>query len=321
MQMTLEEIRLKQNPVLTNLLLGMGQGTFIGEKVFPRLPQALSKVTIPKVGKERLRAYNLRRAPGSATKRLEIKYEGQNFEVKQYSVDIPLPREAIRESEEANSRFNLAANIDLSRMAMLTASEVLALSYEIEAAEVATNSGLYPVDHVATLSSGTKWSAESGTPVTDISDAAESIRKKTGKRPTALHLSADAWHAMRHNKEVRGYLPTSQMGPATCDQIKNILDLEELNVGDAIWVNWDDEAADVWGNNAVLSYKAKLHGPKGDISLADPAHGFTSVLEGHPFAEKPRYDADTKSWIFGGTYERQVNLAYPEAAFLFRNVK
>ena len=39
--MSLEQIRLAQNPVLTNLLLGMGQGEMIAERVLPRLPQAL----------------------------------------------------------------------------------------------------------------------------------------------------------------------------------------------------------------------------------------------------------------------------------------
>ena len=64
--MTPAEIRLKQNPILTSLLLGLGQGTFIAEKLFPRLPQALSSVTLAQLGDERLRRYNLRRAPGPA---------------------------------------------------------------------------------------------------------------------------------------------------------------------------------------------------------------------------------------------------------------
>ena len=48
--MTPAEIRLKQNPILTSMLLGLGQGSFIAERLFPRLPQALSSVTLAKVG-------------------------------------------------------------------------------------------------------------------------------------------------------------------------------------------------------------------------------------------------------------------------------
>ncbi len=318
--MTADEIRLKQNPVLTNLLLGMGQGTMVAERLFPRLPQALSKVVIAQVGEERFRQYNLRRAPGSATKRVSIKYDGKTYEVNQYSVEIPMPRELIRESEESR-RLNLTANLDISRIAMSTANAILALDYEIEVAALATTSGTYPGGNVLALSGATKWSHADGTPVTDITAAAETIRKKVGRRPNQLTLSADAAVALRHNAEVKTYLPNTQMGPATIDQLKSILNVEEIVVGDAIVVGEDDESSDVWGNNAVLAYVPAMGGTNGDISLAEPAFGFTNVMDGHPFAEQPYYDNGFKSWVYGATYERKPNIAYPGAGFLFQNPK
>lgn len=318
--MTADEIRLKQNPVLTSLLLGLGQGTYIGERLFPRLPQALSKVMLAQVGDERFRKYNLRRAPGTATKRVNIKYDGKTYEVKQYSVEVPIPRELIRESDEAR-RLNLTANLDISRIAMVTASDILGLDYEIECAALATTPGTYAAGNVLALAGGTKWSASTGTPVTDITNASESIRKKIGKRPNTLTLSADAAVALRHNAEVKTYLPDSQMGPATLDQLRSILNVEEIHVGDAIWVADDDTSADVWGNNAVLAYVPRMIGATGDISLAEPAFGFTNVLDGHPFAEQPYFENNLKSWVYGATYERQANVAYPGAAFLFQNPK
>ncbi len=320
MQMTLEQIRLRQNPVLTNILLGLGQGTMIAERLFSRLPQALSKVTFAKVGNERLRRYDLRRAPGTTTKRVAIKYDGATYEVKQYAVDVPIPRELIRESEAA-ARFNLQANLDISRIAMVTANDILALDYEIEVASLATDANQYPSGHVLALTTGAKWSELTGTPISDLSDAAELIRKKIGRRPNRLTLSADAAHALRHNAEVRGYLPSTQMGPASLDQLKSILNVAEINVGDAVWINDADVSADVWGNNAVLAYVPALSGTSGDISLAEPGFGFTNVIEGHPFAEQPRYDGDAKSWIYGATYERQANIAYNQAAVLVTGCK
>ncbi len=318
--MTPEEIRLKQNPVLTNLLLGMGQGKYIGEKMFPRLPQALARVSLAKVGDERFRKYDLRRAPGTATKRVNIKYEGKTYEVKQYSLEVPMPRELIRESDEAR-KLNLTANLDISRIAMVTANDILGLDYEIECAALATASGTYASGHVLALSGGTKWSHADGKPVTDIETAAETIRKKIGKRPNCLCLSADAWVALRHNAQVRAYLPLTQMGPATEDQLKSVLNVEKIMVGDAVWINDADVGADVWGNNAVLCYVPEMTGANGDISLAEPAFGFTNVLEGHPFAEQPYYEPGLKSWVYGATYERQANVAYNTAAFLFQNPK
>ena len=138
MSMTAAEIRLKQNPILTNLLLGLGQGAYVAEQLFPRLPQALSSVTLARLGNERLRRYNLRRAPGTATKRVNIKYDGQVYSVEQYAVEVPLPRELLREADESR-RLQVGNYLDISRIAMVTANDILGLDYEIDVATLATS--------------------------------------------------------------------------------------------------------------------------------------------------------------------------------------
>lgn len=321
MTMTLAEIRLKQNPILTNLLLGLGQGTFIAEKLFPRLPQALSSVTLAQLGDERLRRYNLRRAPGGATKRINIKYDGKVYSVDQYSVEVPIPRELLREADESR-KLNVGNYLDISRIAMATANDVLLLDYEIEAAELATSADTYAAGHVLALAGGTKWSAATGTPVTDIRTAADVIRKKIGKRPNRLTLSADAFTAISTNQEVKGYLPSTNLGPASIEQLKTILNVEEILIGDASWIDDTDTGRDVWGNNAILAYVPKIAGNgSADISLAEPGFGFTNVMEGHPFSETPYYENGAKSWIYGATYERRPSVAYKAAGFLFTNTK
>lgn len=320
MAMTPAEIRLKQNPILTGLLLGMGQGTYVAEKLMPRLPQALSSVTLAQLGDERLRRYNLRRAPGAPTKRVNIKYEGKVYAVDQYSVEVPLPRELLREADESR-KLNVGNYLDISRIAMATANDVLGLDYEIEVATLATTAGTYAAGHVLALAAGTKWSASTGTPVTDIRTAADVIRKKIGKRPNKLTLSADALVAISMNAEVKGYLPDSNLGPATLEQLKTILNVAEVVVGDAVWIDETDTGRDVWGNNAVLAYVPTIGGNGADISLAEPGFGFTNVIEGHPFSETPYYDNGSKSWVYGATYERRPNVAYNTAGFLFTNPK
>lgn len=319
--MTAAEIRLKQNPILTNLLLGMGQGTYVAEGLFPRLPQTLSAVTLAQAGDERLRRYNLRRAPGAPTKRVEINFEGQTYTVNQYSVEVPMPRELLREADESR-KLNVGNYLDVSKIAMTTANDILLLDYELEVAGVATNPSSYAAGNVLALAGATKWSAATGTPVTDIRAASEIIRKKIGKRPNKLTLSADAAQALQTNAEVKSYLPSTQMGPATLDQLKTILNVDTIQVGDAVFIGNDGVGSDVWGNNAVLAYVPKIGaGGTSDLSLAEPAFGFTNVMEGHPFAETPYYDNGSKSWIYGATYERQANVSYNTAGFLFTNPK
>lgn len=318
--MTLAEIRLKQNPILSSLLLGMGQGSYVAERLFPRLPTALSSFTLAKTGNERLRRYNLRRAPGAPTKRIDIKLDGQTYTVDQYSVEVPMPRELLREADESR-KLNVGNYIEVSRVAMTTVNDVLGLDYELECASLATTAGSYAAGHVQALAGATKWSAATGTPVTDIRAAAEIIRKKTGKRPNTLILSADAKQAISTNPEVKGYLPNTNLGPASIEQLKTILEVENIVVGDAVWLDNADVGADVWGNNAILAYVPRIGANSGDVSLAEPGFGFTSVLEGHPFSETPYYDSGLKSWIYGGTYERRANVAFNTAGFLFQNPK
>lgn len=318
--MTAAEIRLKQNPILTSLLLGMGQGSFAAEKLFPRLPQSLSSVMLAKVGDERFRKYNLRRAPGAPTKRVDIKYDGSTYTVEQYSVEVPIPRELLRESDESR-RLNVGNYLDISRIAMVTANDILALDYEIEVATLATTPATYAAGHVVALAGGTKWSHVDGAPVDDIEAAHNLIRKKIGRRANKLTLSADAHQALKNNLQVRSYLPDSQLGGPTLDQLKNILNVKEIVIGDAVWKDETDQGLDVWGNNAVLAYVPEISNNGGDISLAEPGFGFTNVIEGHPFAETPYYDNGAKSWIYGATYERRPNVAYNTAAVLFQAPK
>lgn len=318
--MSLSQARLNFNPVLTNLLLGLGQGQFVAESLFPRLPTALSGMTLPKIGNERLKRYNLRRAPGAATKRVDISWEGVVYTVKQYAVEVPLPEEVIREADQAK-RLNVSAHLDASLIAVTTARDILALDYELDVASVATDPSVYAAGHVIALAGATKWSAATGTPVTDIKAASNTIRKKTGKRPNKLTLSADAYTALEMNAEVNTYLPSTQQGPATKDQLKQILGLEEINVGDAIWQDAQSVGTDVWGNNAVLAYVPKINANGGSISLAEPAFGFTQVIEGHPYMKTPYYENGTGSWIYPGVFERQPNVSNDASAFLFQNPK
>jgi len=318
--MTAAEIRLKQNPILTSLLLGIGQGTMVAEKLFPRLPQALSSVALAQLGNERLKRYNLRRAPGTATKRVDIKFDGKVYSVAQYAVEVPMPRELIREADESR-KLNVSNHLDVSAIAMTTANDILGLDYELEVAGLATTSGTYAAGHALALAGGTKWSASTGTPVTDIRAAANVIRKKIGKKPNRLALGPDAKLALECNAEVKGYLPSTQQGVATLAQLAQILEVDEVVCGDAVWVDNADVGQDVWGNNAILAYVPKIGGAGNQISLAEPGFGFTNVIDGHPFAETPYFDNGTKSWIYGATYERLPNVAYNTAAFLFQNPK
>jgi len=313
-----KDVRLA-NPILGNLMLtGVAAATaLVAPVLFPRLPTALRGFQLASMSDEATRAYNTRRAPGAATRQVKIAWQGQTYTVDQHAIDVPIPRELIQEQDEAR-RLSVGANIDISRVAVNTALQILNTSYEMEAAALATDPLAYG-PNVLALTGATKWSADTGTPVRDIRNAAEAIRRSTGRRPNMLSLSSTVFNALCMNKEVRGYLPTSVLGPATLDQLKAVLNIPNIVIGDGIWTSETGVVTDIWGNNAILAYAPDI-GPDGSgLSLGEPAFGFTSWLEGHPFVETPYYSRETKSWIYGATFERRPTLVRGTAGYLFTN--
>lgn len=316
--MTPDQVRFA-NPILANLMLaGVAQATSMAaQALFPRLPTALRGFQLASLGDEATRAYNTRRAPGTATKQVRISWEGRTYTVDQHAIDVPIPRELIQEADEAR-RLNVGANIGISQIAVNTALQILNLSYEMEAAAIATDQAAYGANVLA-LSGGTKWSAATGVPVTDIDNASEAIRRATGRRPNTLALSAVAMNALRMNPQVKSFLPTTMLGPATLEQLKTILNIPNIVIAEGIWTDEAGAVADVWGNNAILAYVPNI-GPTGaGLSLGEPAFGFTSWLDGHPLVETPYYNRDLKSWIYGASFERKPTLVRGTAGFLFRN--
>ena len=317
--MTPKNIRLA-NPILGGMMLAAGTAqaaSMAAHSLFPMLPTALRGFQLGQLGDEATRAYNTRRAPGAATKQVTIKWEGKAYTIDQHAIDVPIPRELIQEQDEA-ARLNVGLNIPISQIAVNTALQILTLSFEMEAAALATDSAAY-AGNVLALSGGTKWSAATGTPVTDVRAKSEVIRQKTGRRPNTLVIPSAVLNALAMNAEVKSYLPTTMLGPATIDQLKSILNVPNIVVADAVWTSDADVVADVWGNNAILAYVPNIGASGQNLSLGEPAFGFTGTLEGHPFVETPYYDRSTKSWIYGATYERKPTLVRGTAGFLFQN--
>jgi hypothetical protein len=315
---TPKDIRLA-NPILGNLMLtGVAQGVAAAAPVlFPRLPTALRGFQLASMGDEATRAYNTRRAPGTATKQVKVSWKGQTYTVDQHAIDVPIPRELIQEQDEA-LRLNVGMNIDISQIAVNTALQILNLSYEMEAAAIGTDAAAYGANVLA-LTGDAKWSAAKGTPVTDIRKHTETIRKATGRRPNVLVLGASVLNPLTMNAEVKSYLPNSVLGPATLDQLKTILNVPAIVVADMVWTAENGAVSDIWGNNAILAYAPAIGNDGSGLSLGEPAFGFTSWMNGHPFVETPYYDRGTKSWIYGATFERSPTLVRGTAGFLFQN--
>ena len=281
------------DPILTNIVQGYVHPENVGNFLFPPVPVQQSAGKIIEFNKDSFKLYNSARAPGTKTKRIEYGYQGKAYAVENHALDALVPRELQRDAEAV-------PGIDLAKVAVFNAYASLLLELENAQATLATTLGNYDANHKVTLAGATKWSASTGTPVTDVENAKEAIRATCGKRPNVMVMSPLALKAARNNPNVTDRFKYTSSVIITPDMLASVFGVEKIVVGDAIVSDQAGTFSDVWGNNVVLAYVA----PAALRDKAVPSFGYTYTLEGHPLVEMPYWDAEAKSYVYGVAHER-----------------
>jgi hypothetical protein len=297
------------DPILTSVVQGYQHPERVGNALFPPIPVDQSAGKIIEFNKDSFKLYNSARTPGSQTKVIEWGYLGKPYSVENHALDALVPRELQRDA-------NQVPGIDLSRVAVSNTMNSLGLELESQQAALAVLATNYDAGHKVTLAGATKWSAATGTPVTDIETAKEAIRASCGKRPNTLVLSAVAYKACRTNPNVISRFAYSKGDkPITAADLAALFDVKDVVVGDAIVSDQAGTFTDVWGNNAVLAYVA----PPAERNQQVPSFGYTYTLRGHPLVEMPYWDAGRKSWVYGVAHERAAVLTGMVSGYLIIN--
>lgn len=294
------------NPVLTSVVQGYVHPNRIGEKLFPRVNVDASGGQVITFGKESFQLFNSQRAPGSATKRVQYGYQGAPFALLNHSLEGVLPDEYRRDA--------LAVpGIDLGREIVQGVMDAMTLRLEFEQAQVALNPANYDANHQVVLNGMDKWSHQAMLPAKQIREFREVIRTEIGVRPNTLALSVRAFNALVENPSIVERFRYTSHESITAEMIAGLLELEQVVVGEAIYVNQAEQMVDIWGNNAVLAYV-----PTNSSGFQQPSFAYTYVMRGHPVAVNPYRDNNTKSWIYPVDYERTAVLTGMIAGFLIQ---
>lgn len=297
------------DPILSHHVQGYRHPERVGNLLFPTVPVGVSGGQVLEFGKESFKLYAARRAPGAATKRISFGYEGKAFALTQDSLEAPVPREWQRDASKV-------PGIDLGKRAVNMTMNTISLSLEYEQAGIAVNAANYDANHKVALAAGTKWSAATGTPLTDITNAKEAVRATIGMEPNTLILSPGAWLAARDNPSVVERFKFTTNEPISIDMFKKLVEIETVAVGKAISASDAGVFSDLWGNNAILAYV-----PKNPSGMEEPSYGYTYTMEGHPLVEEAYFERQSKSWIYGVTNERAPVLTGMLAGYLIQNPK
>jgi len=297
------------DPILTTHVQGYRHADAVGHTLFPTVYVRISGGKVLEFGREAFRRYAAARAPGAATKRVTFGYEGKSYTLEQEALEGIVPREWMRDASQV-------PGIDLGQRATNNTMRILGANLEIEQATIATNADNYDADHKVTLAGGSKWSAGTGVPLTDIDDARDAVRTSCGMRPNVAVMGPAAWRAAKNNPQVLSRIykdvDGQDIGPITLEHFRRVVELEKVIVGEMITVDDDDVPSDIWGNAMVLAYVPSSPSPQQE----EPSYGYTYTMEGHPLVEEPYYDKNTKSWVYGVSYERVPVLTGMASGFL-----
>lgn len=295
------------DPILSEVVQGYVYPDLVGSRMFPEVPVDTRGGQIIAFGKEAFEQYNIRRAPGGATKRLEIGYSGDKYAVVEDSVEAKVPFEILQDAERV-------PGINLAQAYMRVTMEIVRKGLEVEQAGIALDASRYGANNKVALSGTSKWSDASSNPTTDMDDYREAVRQQIGIYPNRLLLSAQAYKAARTNPNIVDRFKYTGRDSITADLLAHLWDLDEVVVGKA--VTYDPDAGtmtDVWGNNAVLFYA-----PDGPSTRQQPSFGYTYKMRGNPYAEEPYRDRNAKSWIYPMTYERVPVVTSIDSGFLIQ---
>lgn len=304
MTMNARQVRIV-DPVLSTVARGFRPQELVGSALFPRVGVPVSGGQIIEFGREEFRQYNLRRAPGGATKRLPMGYGSRPYALFQDAVDVPVPREYARDAQRS-------PGLNLGTIATQKGMRTLMLGLEIEQANLARNTASYAASNRVALGAGSRFS-DAIDPMGAIEAGKEAVRSAIGVYPNTICMGARVMSALRRNAAMLDRIKYTQRGVMTEEILAEVFEVERVVVGKAISVDQADATTDVWGTDLIMAYTAI-----GSVDNAQPSFGYTYEMEGHPLVEQPYYDDEHKSWFYPVAYERTPVVAGNTAGYLIQ---
>lgn len=277
------------DPILSEHARGYKQPGLIGTALFPRasVPQYGGKVI--EFDKSAFRLYNVKRAPGGPTKRIQFGYDGKPYAIVPGALDAQVPQEWMRDASQV-------PGIDLATRAVNTVLRAMALNHEYECAQIALNAANYDGDHKVSLVGADRWTGADSDPSKDIETGKEAVADSIGIEPNTLMLSRKALSGLKYHPKLIERMKYTSVSSITIEMLKNIWEIENIVIGAArVATGANDTFGDVWGKDVWLGYVSESSSPNNE----EPSFGYTYFIDGHPAVKEARWEDNTNSWIYG----------------------
>lgn len=299
------------DPILSTYARGYTNAEFIGHLLFPIVSIPVRGMRVLKFGKESFRMMNTRRAPSAPTKRIQYGYASDPVALHQDSLEALVPFENMQEAAQV-------PGVNLAQGSVKMVMDVIALGRENEIAQLARDPNKYNANNKMALTGGDKWSDPNSDPFDDVTEAKEQVRRRIGRYPNTLTLSPVVKKSLCKHPKIKEQFKFTSSKSITLEMLAAYFELDRVIEGKAVYLaenaSDDEDAQDVWGNDAILSYT-----PASGDNYQVPSFGYTYRLNGHPIVEQPYHERNVKSWVYPTTEDWSPELTGADAGFLFQS--
>jgi len=294
------------DPVLTNIARGFKNASHIAEHLFPIVPVSKEGGKIPEFTKESFKIYNTERAIRAKSNRINPESRTEiDFVLTEHDLEYPID---YREQDE---------DIFPSRLhATTVVTDGISLRLEKMAADVVQTLATFPTGNKVTLATGDKFTNSSSNPFIIFETAKEAIRGKIAQRPNVCIIGASAYSALKEHPAVLDRIKYTQSAVVTPELLRQLLDFEQLYVGDAVYATDAGAFQDIWQDNVVIAYVPKTNK---DIprSFYEPAFGYTLRKRNNPMVDT--YTEAGKVEIIRNTDLFVSKVVGPDAGYLIND--
>jgi hypothetical protein len=262
-----------QDPVLTELATGYNNEDYVAENLFPVVSLEKEGGKIPKFGKEQFKLYNTERAIRAKSNRINPSGVGAiEFVMSEHDIEYPMD---YREESEAN--------INLEIHATNFTSEVVAIKKEVMCAKLAQDPTNYAAGSKITLIGASKFSDPASDPISVIENAKLAISKKIIKKPNTMVIGKNVYAKLKYHPQLVEKIKYSMKGIVSVDIMREIFEIKNIVVGEAMYCDDKDELFDIWGNTIVLAYVTQTEAKK--RTAYEPTFAYTLRKKNNPIVD------------------------------------
>lgn len=294
------------DPVLTNIARGFKNASHVAEHLFPIVPVSKEGGKIPEFTKESFKIYNTERAIRAKSNRINPESRTEiDFVLTEHDLEYPID---YREQDE---------DIFPSRLhATTVVTDGISLRLEKIGADLVQDLATFPTGNKVTLAAGDKFTNTSSNPFIVFETAKEAIRGKIAQRPNVCVIGASAYSALKEHPAILDRIKYTQSAVVTTELLRQLLDFEQLFVGDSVYATDAGAFQDIWKDNVVIAFVPKVNK---DVprSFYEPAFGYTLKKKNNPMVDT--YTEAGKVEIIRNTDLFVSKVVGPDAGYLIND--